>query len=199
MNAKGIAGLSFGMVVAGLVMGLVIGMRGCDDGSATKLLQENAELQAEVTRHRLVAEQARKQREEQERLRVTAEQAAAAIAVKEAEAGDRIRVLRRRIVQAGHEADERDELIVEIDRDRDAKAERINWLEAALAASKAETGFAVEAEQATNKALVASETRADKLEAHVLRDRKKKIAIGVGSALGGCALTLASVYAAGRI
>ena len=199
MNAKGVAGLSVGMAVAGLVMGLVIGMRGCDDGSATKLLQANAELKAEVTRHRLVAEQARKQREEQERLRVTAEQAAAAIAVKEAAAGDRIRVLRRRIVQAGHEADERDELIVEIDRDRDAKAERINWLEAALAASKSETGFAVEAEQATNKALIASESRADKLESHVMKERQKKILIGVGSAVGGAGLARLSVYAAGQL
>ncbi len=199
MNAKGVAGLSVGMAVAGLVMGLVIGMRGCDDGSATKLLQANAELKAEVTRHRLVAEQARKQREEQERLRVTAEQAAAAIAVKEAAAGDRIRVLRRRIVQAGHEADERDELIVEIDRDRDAKAERINWLEAALAASKAETGFAVEAEQSVSRALVASEERGDKLEKHVMKERQKKILIGVTSAVGGAGLALLSVYAAGQL
>lgn len=199
MNAKGVAGLSVGMAVAGLVMGLVIGMRGCDDGSATKLLQANAELKAEVTRHRLVAEQARKQREEQERLRVTAEQAAAAIAVKEAAANDRIRRLRRTIVQAGHKADERDELIVEIDRDRNAKAERINWLEAALAASKAETGFAVEAERATNKALIASESRADKLESHVMKERQKKILIGVGSAVGGAGLALLSVYAAGQL
>lgn len=199
MNAKGVAGLSVGMAVAGLVMGLVIGMRGCDDGSATKLLQANAELKAEVTRHRLVAEQARKQREEQEALRVTAEQAAAAIAVKEAAAGDRIRVLRRRIVQAGHEADERDELIVEIDRDRNAKAERINWLEAALAASKAETGFAVEAEQSVSRALVASEERGDKLEKHVMKERQKKILIGVTSAVGGAGLTLLSVYAAGQL
>ena len=199
MNAKGVAGLSVGMAVAGLVMGLVIGMRGCDDGSATKLLQANAQLKAEVTRHRLVAEQARKQREEQERLRVTAEQAAAAIAVKEAAAGARIRLLRRRIVQAGHEADERDELIVEIDRDRDAKAERINWLEAALAASKAETGFAVEAEQSVSRALVASEERGDKLEKHVMKERQKKILIGVTSAVGGAGLALLSVYAAGQL
>jgi len=182
-----------------MALGLLIGIRGCSDGSPTKLLQENAELKAQVTRHRRYAELAEERRAEQERLRITAERAAAAIGGKAAAADDKIKKLRRRVVQAGREADERDDLIAEIDRDRRAKAERINWLEAALTASKAETGFAVEAEQSVNHALVASETRADKLERHVMKDRQKKILIGVGSALGGAGLALASVYAAGQV
>lgn len=199
MTWKGITGLSVGMAIAGMALGLLIGIRGCSDGSPTKLLQENAELKAQVTRHRRYAELAEERRAEQERLRITAERAAAAIGGKAAAADDKIKKLRRRVVQAGREADERDDLIAEIDRDRRAKAERINWLEAALTASKAETGFAVEAEQSVNHALVASETRADKLERHVMKDRQKKILIGVGSALGGAGLALASVYAAGQV
>lgn len=199
MDWKAVSGIAIACALAGLLSGLVIGMRGCEDGSATKLLQENAELKAQVTRHRLAATQAEKNRAEQERLRLIAEQAAAAIGVKEAASYDKIKTLRAKVAKAGRERDERDDFIAELEKDRGQKIERINWLEAALEASKAETGFAVEAEQATNKALVASESRADKLEAHVMKERQKKIAIGVGSALGGCALTLASVYAAGRI
>ena len=199
MDWKGILGIALACLFAGLLSGLVLGARGCEGESITKLLQENAELKSDVTRYRFLAKQAEDERAKHAGRRHTAERAAAAIAAKEAAANDRIKRLRRRMVQAGHKADERDELIAELDRDRNAKAEQINWLQAALDASKAETTSAIEAEHALNKALVASEERADKLEAHATKGRKQKILIGVGSAIGGAGVMALGVWGAGQL
>ena len=118
---------------------------------------------------------------------------------REAAAIDTVKRLRKKVVQADRQRDERDDLIGALDEDREAKDEKIDLLQAALDAAIAEIEAGQTIEAALNTALVASEKRADKLEEHVMKDRRKKIAIGVGSAVGGIAITFGATYAATRL
>ena len=183
MNWKGILGLAASCLVAGLVVGLVLGLRGCG-GGANKLLQENAELKAEVTRYRYLASEASKARAEHAEARHDAERALAASQEAEAASADTVRRLRDRVAKAGRKRDERDDLIDALSAQNAVKDDQIDWITAALEASKQETSFSMEAEQATNRALVASETRGDKLERYVVKSKRRLIWSNVGSVLG---------------
>jgi chromosome segregation ATPase len=196
---RGITGIAVACALAGLLSGLVLGMRGCGDGNITKLLQENAELKSDITRYRFLAKQAEKERAKHAERRHAAERAYERIKAKQAASAKTIKDLRTKVIRAGRKRDERDALIDALTVAIGEKDEQINWLKAALDASKEETLSMYSAEQALNKALVASEERADKLEAHMMKDRKKKIAIGVGSAVGGAGLSFLAVYGAGKL
>lgn len=198
MDWKAAAILAVSCLAAGIVLGLTLGLRGCG-GGASKLLQENAELKAEVTRQRFLADQAEELRAQHAERRNTAERALAAMEEQEAESANTIKHLRRRVVQAGRKTDERDDLIVAIDRDRTKKGQQVDLLEVALAAAADEIAASYDVEAALELALSASEKRADKLERHVMKERPKRILIGVGSAVGASLLTLGSVYAAGKL
>jgi chromosome segregation ATPase len=199
MDWKGVLGIALACLFAGLLSGLVLGARGCETQGVTKLLQDNAELKANVTRYRFLAKQAEKERAKHAERRHTAERAYERIKAKQVASGKTIKVLRGQVAAAGRKRDERDALIDALTIDIGEKTEQINWLKAALDASKEETTSMYSAEQALNKALVASEERADKLEAHVMKDRKKKIMIGVGSAIGGAGVMALGVWGAGQL
>lgn len=199
MDWKAVSGIAIACALAGLLSGLVLGARGCESQSITKLLQDNAELKADVSRYRFLAKQSEKERAIHAERRHTAERAVKRLEEKQAASATKIKDLRNRVALAGRKRDERNELIDALTVAIGEKDEQINWLNAALDASKEETLSMYSAEQALNKALVASEERADKLEAHVMKDRKKKIAIGVGSGLGGIVLAFGATYAATRV
>jgi chromosome segregation ATPase len=199
MDWKGVAGIALATAIAGLLMGLVIGTRGCGDGSVNKLLQENAELKTQVTHHRFIARQAEKERAQQAERRNTAERVVGRLEAKQAASAATIKDLQTKVAKAGRKRDERDTLIDALTLENGAKDEQINWLKAALDASKSETTFAMDAEHAINQALVASEERADKLEKAVMKDRRKKILIGVGSSIGGAGVMALAVYGAGKL
>lgn len=199
MDWRGIAGIAVACALAGLLSGLVLGMRGCNDGSITKLLQDNAELKADVTRYRFLAKQAEKERAKHAERRHTAERVVARLEAKQDASAATIKDLRSAVARAGRKRDERNDLIDALTLSNGEKDEQINWLKAALDASKAETTFALDAEHAVNKALVASEERADKLEAHAMKGRKQKILIGVGSAIGGAGVMALGVWGAGQL
>lgn len=199
MNWKGILGITLSAAAAGLVLGLVIGLRGCGGGNINQLLQENAELKAEVTRQKLIADEADALRADHAERRKAAERALAEVKVRAAASDGKVKELRAKVKEANHERDERDDLIEALDLDRAEKSEQIDLLQTALSAARDEiaTGHTVEA--ALNKALLASESRADKLEQHAMKDRTKKILIGVGSAVGGAGVMALAVYGAGRL
>ena len=199
MDWRGIAGIALATAVAGFVVGITLGMRGCEGQNITKLLQDNAELKGDVTRYRFLAHQAEDERAMHAERRHKAERALAAIQAQQAASDTTIAGLRDKVRKANKARDERDDLIDALTLDINAKKEQINWLQAALDASKEETTAMYSAEQALNKALLASEERADKLEAHAMKGRKQKIAIGVGSGLGGIAIAFGATYAATRI
>jgi len=196
---RGIVGIAVACALAGLLSGLVLGARGCESQSVTKLLQDNAELKADVTRYRFLAKQSEKQRAIHAERRHAAERAYERIKAKQAASAKTIKDLRTKVIRAGRKRDERNDLIDALTVAIGEKDEQINWLKAALDASKEETLSMYSAEQALNKALVASEERADKLEAHVMKDRKKKIAIGIGSGLGGVGVMALGVWGAGKL
>jgi chromosome segregation ATPase len=199
MDWKGIAGIALACVLAGFLSGLVLGARGCQSQNITKLLQQNAELKGDVSRYRFLAKQAEDERAMHAERRHTAERALAAIEAKQVVSTATIKDLRFKVAKAGRKRDERNDLIDALTLSSEEKDEQINWLKAALDASKEETTSMYSAEQALNKALIASEERADKLESHMMKDRKKKIAIGTGSAVGGILLTFGATYAATRV
>lgn len=199
MDWKGIAGIAVAAALAGLLSGLVLGMRGCGDGNITQLLQDNAELKSDVTRYRFLAKQAEAERARHAERRHTAERMVKRLTEAQATSGKTIKSLRTQVVAAGRKRDKRDDLIDALTADNQTKSEHINWLNAALDAAKAETLSMYSAEQALNKALIASEERADKLEAHVLKDRKKKIFIGVGSGVGGAGIMALATWGAGKL
>jgi hypothetical protein len=198
MTWKGILGIALGSAVAGLVLGLVLGMRGCD-GGVNKLLVENAQLKVEVDRQRSLAVEANELRVEHAEAREVAERALAATEVRAVAAGDEVKRLRVKVARAGRQRDERDDLIDAYEGQAVVKDEQIDYVQAALDASKQETSFAIEAEQSVNRALTAQTTRAGMLEKRVMKDRQKKILIGVGSAVGGVALAFGATYAATRV
>lgn len=199
MDWRGISILAVGCLAAGFVLGLVIGLRGCGGGGVNKMLAENAELKAEVTRQRFLANQAEELRAQHAERRNTAERALAAAEVKDAESADTIKHLRYRVVKAGRERDERDDLIDAIDRDRNDKAAKVDMLKMALAAAADEIAASYDVEAKLNLALSASEKRANKLERYVMKERPKRVLIGVGSAIGTAAVTLGAVYGAGKL
>jgi len=199
MDWKGVLGIALACLFAGLLSGLVLGMRGCGDENINKLLQENAELKSDVTRYRFLAKQAEDERAKHAERRHTAERAVKRLQEAQEASGQTIKDLRAAVVAAGRKRDKRDDLIDALTLDIGKKTEQINWLQAALDASKEETISMYSAEQALNKALISSEERADKLEAHVMKDRKKKILIGVGSAIGGAGVMALGVWGAGQL
>jgi hypothetical protein len=199
MDWRGILGIALSSAAAGLILGLVLGLRGCSDGGVTKLLEENAQLKVEVDRQRSKAVEADELRVEHAEGREAAERALAEMQAGKAAAADEVKRLRDKVRKAGRKRDERDELIDAYEGQAAIKDNQIDWLQAALDASKQETTLAVDAELALNRALVASEERADLLEKRVLKDRRKKAWIGVGSAVGGAGVMALGVYGAGRL
>lgn len=186
-------------VAIAFVLGLMVGLRGCDGGATNKLLQENAELKQEVTNARFLIDEAEKRRAEHAVRRNAAERKLKAVEIRETAAVESVVYLRRRVGRERKERDTRDDLIDALDKDIEVKKARIDLLYEALTVAELELeeGHAIEA--SLNKALLASEKRADKLEKHVMKDRKKKIAIGVGSAAGGILLAFGATYAATRV
>jgi chromosome segregation ATPase len=198
MNWKGILGIALTCLVLGAAGGLLVGMRGCGGGTS-KLLQENAELKAEVTRHRFLASEAEKARASHATKRADAERALLASESREATATEQVARLRRRVAAAGRERDERDDLIGALDQEVSSKTARIDMLTAAVAAAAEEIELGHAIESSLNAALVASESRADKLERGLMRERPKKIIIGVCSAVGGAGAMALAVYGAGKL
>jgi hypothetical protein len=199
MNWKGILGIALGSAIAGLVLGLVLGMRGCDGGSVTKLLEENAELKVEVSRQRFLAHEAEDEREAHAVRRNDAERQLAAARAKQKASDSTIVDLRGRVARAGRKRDERNDLIDALEGQNAVKDEQIDWVQAALDASKDETVAALQGRLSLDAALVASEKRADKLEKYVMKERPKRILIGIGSAVGGAGVMALAVYGAGRL
>jgi chromosome segregation ATPase len=199
VNWKGILGIAVGSAVAGLVLGLVLGMRGCDGGSVTKLLEENAELKVEVTRQRFLAHEAEKERADHAVRRNDAERQLEAARAKQAASDGTIKDLRGKVARAGRKRDERNDLIDALEMQNAVKEDQIDWLQLALDASKDETIAANHGRLSLDAALVASEKRADKLEKHVMKERPKRILIGIGSAVGGAGVMALAVYGAGRL
>jgi hypothetical protein len=188
------AGLSF-------VLGLTVGMRGCEDASVTKLLEENARLKIESEKHRADAMLAATQRDNVTKAREATlaelrEHEVAAEAAEESIAT--LRGIVRERTAAAKCKPERD-LIAALDEDRAVKRQQIDLLTQAVDAAQKELELGHSIEASLNASLAASEKRADLLEKKVLKGRKQKIAIGVGSALGSAALTLGAVSAAGRL
>jgi hypothetical protein len=199
MDWRGITILTLGSAAAGIILGVTLGVRGCSDGGVTKLLEENAQLKVEVDRQRSKAMEADELRVAHAEGREAAERALAAMQVDKAAADDKIKRLRDAVRKAGRERDERDDLIDAYEGQAVVKDGQIDWLQAALDASKQETTAAVDAELALNRALMASEERAYMLEKRVMKDRRKKAWIGVGSALGGAGVMALGVYGAGQL
>jgi chromosome segregation ATPase len=199
VNLKAVTGIALGSAVAGLVLGLVLGMRGCDDGSVTKLLEENAELKVEVTRQRFLAHEAEKKRADHAVRRNDAERELAAMVAVQAETVGTVKVLRAKVKAAGRKRDERNELIDALEMQNAVQEDQIDWVQAALDASKDETVSAIHGRLSLDAALVASEKRADMLEKRVMKERPKRVLIGVGSAIGASLLTLGATYAAGKL
>jgi hypothetical protein len=187
--------LAASCLTAGVVLGLVLGIRGCG-GGASKLLQENAELKAEVTRQRFLAGQAEELRAEHAARRNAVERELEAAAAKEAESADTIKHLKRRVIRAGRETDERDDLIAAYERQDVVKNNQIDLLHEALSIAAEEMDAEFMAHAHTKTALSASEKRANKLEKYVMKERPKRILIGVGSAVGASLVTLGAVAAA---
>jgi chromosome segregation ATPase len=199
VNWKGILGIALGSAVAGLVLGLVLGMRGCDGGSVTKLLEENAELKVEVTRQRFLAHQAEDERADHAVRRNAAERELAAAKAKQAASDGTIKDLRSKVARAGRKRDERNDLIDALEMQSAVQEDQIDWVQAALDASKDETVAAIQGRLSLDAALAASEKRADKLEKYVMKERPKRVLIGIGSAIGGAGVMALAVYGAGRL
>lgn len=198
MNWKGILGIALSCLMLGLAGGLLIGMRGCG-GGVSKLLAENAELKAEVTRFKFLASEAEESRAIHARRRHDAERVAAALQEQNEVTTRTVADLRKKVARAGHKKDERDDLIVALELDGAVKDKRIDLLQAALNLSKEAEEAEFQAHSHTKSALTVSESRAGKLEKGLMKERPKKILIGVGSAVGASLLTLGSVYAAGKL
>ena len=201
MTWKGVLGTTLAATVLSFVLGLTVGMRGCQDASVTKLLEENARLKVKVQTHEERAQAIAKQRDAESQRRLAIERELEAARAREQAASESVKGLRRIVEQRTAKAQckpER-ELIAALDRDRARKTERIGLLQQALEGAKLEIELGHSAEGELNKALMASEDRADALEKHVGKSRRAKILIGIGSALGGVALTLGATAAAGRL
>ena len=201
MKWQGILGTTLAAAGLSFVLGLTVGMRGCEDASVTKLLEENARLKIQAERHRADAMLYATQRDAISKAKSETLAKLREAEAMEAAAEETVTTLRKIVRQRTAAAQckpERD-LIAALDADRENKRQQIDLLKAAVdvANEELELGHSIEAE--LNKALSASEKRADMLEKKVLKGRKQKIAIGVGSALGGAALTLGAVAAAGRL
>ena len=192
MTWKGITGLVASVLVAGFVAGLVVGLRGCG-GSASKLLQENAELKADVSRFHALAKDAQAARALHATARHDAERALAAAVEHEVASADTVRRLRARVAKAGRQRDERNDLIDALDRDKGREVMKNGLLTLALESARLELQEADTGEQAWKSALEASERRGDKLERHIMKERPKRILIGVGSALGGAGVVALAV------
>jgi hypothetical protein len=198
MNWKGILSIAFICTVVGLMSGLALGMRGCGGGTS-KVLQENAELKADVTRYKFLASEAEDRRAVHAERRNTAERALAANQAKHAADAGTIKTLQGRVKAAGRKRDERNDLIDAYASQAVVKDTQIDLMGQALTAAKDELEESYTVEARTSDALVSSEKRADKLEKHLLKERPKKILIGIGSAVGSVGVTLLSVYAAGQL
>jgi len=192
---RGILIVAAACLGVGFVGGLTLGLRGCG-GGASKLLQENAELKSEVTRQRFLADQAEELRATHAERRHAAERALAAAEAREVASKDAIRTLRMRVAKAGRKRDERNDLIDAYAQQAEVKDSQIDLLQEALRAAADEIAASYDVEAALELALVASEKRADKLENYVIKERPKRILIGVGSAVGASLLTLGAVAAA---
>jgi hypothetical protein len=195
MNWKGILGIAASCLVAGLVIGLVIGMRGCG-GGANKLLQENAELKSEVTRQRFLASRAEDLRAQHAERRNNAERALAAAKAKEAKSAGTIKDLRIKVARAGRKRDERNDLIDALEGQNAVKNEQVDMLQAALDIAAEEMDAEFLAHSHTKTALGVSEKRANKLERYVVKEKPKRILIGIGSAVGASLVTLGAVAVA---
>jgi hypothetical protein len=198
MDWKAALAIGFICTVVGLMSGLALGMRGCGGGTS-KMLQENAELKADVSRFRFLAGEAESQRADHAERRHTAERALAALQAKRAADAASIKALLAKVKAAGRKRDERDDLIDAYASQNALKDEQVSLLTQALDAAEVELELSYTAEERLNDALVASESRADKLEKHVLKERPRKILIGVGSAIGGAGVMALAVYGAGRL
>lgn len=183
----------------GFVLGLVVGLKGCDDGDVTKLLAENARLKVEAEEHLADgAEASHRAGEAEGRLKAAMEQAEA-LRAREAASTKTIAALETVVRKAGRARDERDDLIEaqanELDRLKRVNLFDQEALQEALIRGD-EYHFASEAHR---KAAEANGKRADMLEKKVRKSRKQKIAIGVGSAVGGMAVAFGATYAATRV
>jgi hypothetical protein len=195
MDWKASLGLALACTLLGLALGLMLGMRGCGGGTS-KVLQENAELKAEVTRYKFLASEAEDRRAVHAERGNTAERALAANKAKHAADAGTIKTLQGRVKAAGRKRDERNDLIDAYASQNVVKDEQIDLMGQALDAAKAADAESRTVEARTSDALVSSEKRADKLEKHVLKERPKRILIGVGSAVGASLITLGAVAAA---
>ena len=198
MDWKGILGLTVAALIVGLALGLVVGMRGCG-GSTSKLLQENAELKAEVTRHKFLADEAERLRAKHAERRNTAERELAAMEEQQAASEGTIKDLRVKVAKVNRKRDERNDLIDAYESQAQVKDNQNDLLQAALSAAKDTMDAEFTAHSHTKSALATNEERADKLEKHVMKERPKKILIGVGSAIGGAGVMALAVYGAGRL
>lgn len=166
--------------------------RGCENDGP--IVQKDVELQAEVARYRFLAEDAENRRAQAAEARHAAERKAEALKAENAALVKKVRS--RPKPSTLEDAVRQLETCLEV---VEKKTQRIDLVQAALDASKTETSLALEAEENINRALVASEKRADMWRKRAVQDRRKKIAIGIGAALGGAALTLGATAAAGRL
>jgi len=195
MDWKAVSIIAASCLAAGFVGGLALGVRGCG-GGASKLLQENAELKSEVTRQRFLANQAEELRAQHAERRHAAERALEAMLVKDAASATTIKDLRAKVRKAGRKRDERNDLIDALEGQNMVKNQQIDLLQSALEAAAEEIDAVDQAHAHTSAALDASEKRADKLEKYVMKERPKRILIGVGSAVGASLITLGAVAAA---
>ena len=184
MNGKAALGY-LGAVTAGLIMGLVLGAKGCDDGSVTRLLEENARLKIESEKHRADAFAA------ESGLAKAQERLAELRAIQVSHEGE-IAALRKKVRQANRPRDERNEYIDALEKEN-VRLKEIDLFhrDALTAAVTRGDHYQLAAEK--------EKERADMLEDKVLKGRTQKILIGVGSAIGASALTLGAVAAAGRL
>ncbi len=195
MSWKGILSIAATCLVAGVVVGLVLGLRGCG-GGASKLLQENAELKAEVTQHKFDAAEAAVVRLQHAEARNDAELELAARVELAAASADTVRRLRGRVAKAGRERDERDSLIEALDEENGGLLMNNGLLELALESARLELEAVDVGEAAWKSALATSEKRADKLENYVAKEKKRLIWSNIGSALGASLITLGAVAVA---
>jgi hypothetical protein len=196
MSWKGILGIAASCLVVGLAVGLLIGLRGCGGGGVNKMLAENAELKADVKRFKFLAGESEDRRAVHAERQNTAERAVAAMRAKQAADAGTIKTLEDKVKAAGRKRDERNDLIDAYATKLVEKAAEIDFLGQALDAAKAAAAESLTAEARISDALVASESRAAKLEKYVMKERTKRIMIGVGSAVGASLVTLGAVAAA---
>lgn len=182
-------------LLIGAVLGVaitVVGFKGCSD--EPPLVQRDAELQTEVERHRILAHQAEERRAKAAHDRDLAKAKLAQLEEENATLSNEILKRPRPTTyrQAVTQLDTCLDVVLRKDQAMDLVKEAVDAYEVELNAASDQT-------VALQLALEASEERADLWKRRSLKDRRKKIAIGVGSALGGSLLTLGAVAAAGRL